>query len=100
MVGHGLFRRSHEEKTTFCDFEEEDNIKAWKALFQRCQPRMWVYMQPNRHEPEMTQEGIIILRTNDEELARYDTNGSSTIGMACHTSAPGAIHGRFVYPSR
>jgi hypothetical protein len=100
MVGHGLFRRSHEEKTVFCDFEEEDDIKAWKVLFQRCQRRMRVYMRPNRYEPEMTQEGIIILGTNDEELARYDTNGSSTTGIACHTSAHGVIQGRFIYPSR
>jgi hypothetical protein len=58
----------------FYDWEEEDYIKACRAWFQRCQRRMWVYMQPNRYESEMTKEGIIILRTKGEELAHYDTN--------------------------
>jgi hypothetical protein len=42
----------------FYDFEEEDYTKACRAWFQRCQRRIWVYMQPNRYESEMTKEGL------------------------------------------
>ena len=38
-------------------------------------------MQPNRYESEMTEEGIIILRTNDKELGRYDTNKQRLIPL-------------------
>jgi len=65
----------------FYGYEQEDYDKACKALFRRCERRGWIYDQPNCHASEMTKEGIIILRTGDRELGRYDTNRGRLIAL-------------------
>ncbi len=63
----------------FYDWQQEDYEKACRAVFRRCERRGWIYSQPNRYDSEMTKEGIIILRTGDRELGRYNTNNGRLI---------------------
>ena len=65
----------------YYEWEEKDYKKACMALMQRCQRRMWVYMQPGRSDSEMTEEGIIILRNINGELGRYDTNKQRLVAI-------------------
>jgi hypothetical protein len=65
----------------FTMYEEDDYRKACAALYRRSQRRGWIYDQPNRYDSKMTKKGIIILRTGDRELGRYDTRKQRLIAL-------------------